>query len=177
MHTIKEWKHPKNYMGATWEGWYSAGFGQSRDSDTLKESNFAVASRELMALSDAVTVREEISNGQEDECTSVRIVREGHWAVGWVEWIAIHKSNAAALELAKELCDRANNYPILDESDFTEREWSKATEYWEQEPIKYRLDWLKRYEPGIPCFAARHDLSTIMHDYDADYLWQALTND
>jgi len=49
-HEVREWKHPSDYAGATWEGWYSAGFGRSRDSDALEESNFTVASRELLKL-------------------------------------------------------------------------------------------------------------------------------
>lgn len=27
------------------------------------------------------------------ESETVRVVRESHWAVGWVEWIAIHESD------------------------------------------------------------------------------------
>jgi len=50
MHTVKEWNHPDSYMGATWEGWYSAGFGQSRDSDALEASNFQTAFDELKTL-------------------------------------------------------------------------------------------------------------------------------
>lgn len=43
MHTVKEWTRPECYVGATWENWYSAGFGQSRDSDELEASNFQSA--------------------------------------------------------------------------------------------------------------------------------------
>lgn len=65
MHSVKEWKHPKDYFGAEWHGWYGSGFGQSRDSDVLEASNFQVAYRELSPL----------SGDFEDEAT-VTIVRE-----------------------------------------------------------------------------------------------------
>jgi hypothetical protein len=48
-HTVKPWSHPECYSGQTWEGYYSAGFGQSRDSDSLERSNFAVAAKRWMS--------------------------------------------------------------------------------------------------------------------------------
>lgn len=166
MHTVEKWKHPSNYFGATWEDYYSAGFGQSRDSDTLEESNFAVASEELLKL-----------NSDYGDETTVQIVRENHWAVGWVEWIAIHWSNIQAYQRALQLCEQTEDYPVLDEDHWSNLEYEKATSYWDSESIHSRLDWLKRYAPKVPCFAARHDLSTIMHEYDSqvDSLYEALS--
>lgn len=135
MHSVKEWKHPECYLGATWEGWYSAGFGQSRDSDALEASNFQVAYDTLRPL-----------DTEHDEETTVRIVREGHWAVGWVEWIAIHGSNTAALDAARELCKRANDYPVLNEEDWSRREDEECEELWSKcfSPSE-RLDYLRRH--------------------------------
>ena len=77
--------------------YYSAGVGQSRDSDCLEQSNFAVM---LAAL------------GGESE--TVIVVRESRWAVGWVEWIAVHELDTVALAEADEQCERLANYPVLD---------------------------------------------------------------
>jgi hypothetical protein len=30
-HTIQSWSWPDSYIGQAWDGFYSAGFGQSRD--------------------------------------------------------------------------------------------------------------------------------------------------
>ena len=65
---LKRWTRPRDYFGAEWSRYYSAGLGQSRDSDCLEQSNFAVMLHELGGESDTVIV-----------------VRESHWAVGWVE--------------------------------------------------------------------------------------------
>jgi hypothetical protein len=39
---LKRWTMPRDYFGATWPNHYSAGVGQSRDSDCLEQSNFTV---------------------------------------------------------------------------------------------------------------------------------------
>lgn len=126
---LKRWSMPRDYFGASWPNHYSAGVGQSRDSDYLEQSNFAVMVQELGGESDVVTV-----------------VRESHWAVGWVEWVAIKADGTAesdkALQIADELQDRLANYPILDEDDFGERETETANQIWKacyswQERIKY----------------------------------------
>lgn len=129
---LKRWSTPDNYAGEHWPDYYSAGVGRSRDSDILEESNFETMLSEL---------------GGESE--TVIVVHEGHWAVGWVEWIAIHESDDAALETADRLRGRLNNYPILDEHDYSEREWNAAADYWDsQSPrakVRYAMNIRKRY--------------------------------
>ena len=125
---VRPWTHPDNYIGEVWPDYYSSGFGRSRDSDALERSNFRVA---LAAL------------GGESE--TVIIVRERHWAVGWVEWIAIHSSDEKALAVARQLCDRANDYPPLDEEDWSREEEEEAHLVWKecytpQERIAYIRD-------------------------------------
>ena len=67
---LERWSMPPSYFGASWADYYSAGVGQSRDSDCLEQSNFALMLEALRGESETVIV-----------------VRESHWAVGWVEWI------------------------------------------------------------------------------------------
>jgi hypothetical protein len=133
---LKRWTRPECYFGAEWSEYYSAGVGQSRDSDCLKQSNFAVMLSELGGESDTVIV-----------------VRESHWAVGWVEWIAIHQSDTAALAAADAQCGRLEDYPILDEMDWSEREWNAACETWERTGLRDRIEYCGR--AGISIFAAR----------------------
>ena len=125
---VRPWTHPDNYIGEVWPDYYSSGFGRSRDSDALERSNFRVAIDALGGESETVT-----------------IVRERHWAVGWVEWIAIHSSDTKALAVARQLCDRANNYPPLDEEDWSREELEEAHLVWKegyntQERIAYIRD-------------------------------------
>lgn len=131
-HTVKEWKYPDSYFGATWEGWYSAGFGQSRDSDAPEASNFQTAYDTLKPLATGLSVETQDIPGGLDGDSSIQIVRENHWAVGWVEWIAIHSSNGTALDKARELCGRANDYPVLDDEDMSRREDEDCEQTWRE---------------------------------------------
>lgn len=110
---IKLWTMPQNYFGETWPAYYSAGVGQSRDSDCLERSNFA-------CMLDAV--------GGESE--TVIVVRESHWAVGWIEWIAIHDDNDAALKIADDIQERLANYPVIDEMHWSDLEHEEASQVW-----------------------------------------------
>jgi hypothetical protein len=73
------------------------------------------------------------------ESETVIVVRESHWAVGWVEWIAVHASDTRALEECDRLLARLENYPVLDEDDFSEREWNAAAEYWDAASPRERV--------------------------------------
>jgi hypothetical protein len=90
---------------------YFVGVGQHRDSDCLARSNFRSMLRLLGGESDTVLV-----------------LRDSHWAVGWVETIYIHESNAAALQTADEILTALEDYPVVDESDYSELEWETAGE-------------------------------------------------
>ena len=116
---MKKWVWPKNYGGAEWHGYYVF-LSRTRDSDILEDSNFAVA---LAALGGE-------TGFDDDDIAAVAVVREGHWACGWVEWIAIHETAIDKIAIAEKLLERLENYPILDEEDFSEREYEECAEYW-----------------------------------------------
>src|SRR5688572_21906331 len=102
---LKRWTLPSHYFGEHWPEYYGSGCGQSRDSDALERSNFACM---LAAL-----------GGESD---TVQVVRESHWAVGWVEWIAIHQDDETALRIADGIAERLRDYPVVDESHYSETE-------------------------------------------------------
>lgn len=137
LRALKRWTLPDSYAGAEWPE-YFVFLGQSRDSSALERSNFECGLREL---------------GGESE--TVFTVRERHWAVGWVEWIAIHESDAEAIAAADEILCALDGYPVLDESHFSELEWAEAENYWESLPIRYRVELCA--EAGVSIFAARRD--------------------
>ena len=122
-YTPKPWERGECYIGATWEGWFVF-LGQHRDSCALDSCNFNAALQILSPLST------EIESG-EDEGATVRVVSEKHWAVGWVEWIAIHGSNAAALAEANRIAERLERYPVLDDDALWQLEESEAMASWE----------------------------------------------
>jgi hypothetical protein len=110
---LKLWAMPSSYFGEVWPGYYSSGVGQSRDSDALERSNFIQMVQALGGKTETVIV-----------------VRESHWAVGWVEWIAIHHDDGKALEIADGIQDRLADYPVINEDHWSELEQEDADLTW-----------------------------------------------
>jgi hypothetical protein len=140
MYTPKKltlWQHPESYYGAAWPDYYVF-LSQSRDSDALTRSNFGYGLKLL---------------GGESE--SVQVIRERHWACGWIEWIGIEKSDFKALEIADKIMMDLESYPVLNEDHFSEIEYSESENYWQQLPINYRVELCQ--DANISIFAARHD--------------------
>lgn len=108
------------------DGWLISSICQTRDSDVLDESNFVSA---LQAL------------GGESE--TVQVLRFGHWAVGWTEWIAVLPQHSEALQALE---DKIDDYPVLDEDDLSEREQEAAYRIWADcySPAE-RLEYIRRY--------------------------------
>jgi hypothetical protein len=118
---LDKWKMPSSYFGATHEDSYVF-LGQNRDSDVLTRCNFEVALEEL---------------GGESE--TVQVIHEGHWAVGWVEWIKIDANDLKALRKADAMAEALDNYPILDEQRFSDMEYEES-----QECLRSNLSWFIR---------------------------------
>lgn len=133
---IKRWTMPKYYAGKIWPDYYSSGVGQSRDSSALDRANFDAMWKRISALPEM----------DGDGESSRRIVREGHWAVGWVEWIAIHESDTAALDLADSIMGKMEDYPVIDEELWSEYENEECRETWENcyDPTE-RVDYFRRH--------------------------------
>jgi hypothetical protein len=165
---LKMWTRPDCYAGAEWPDYYSAGVGQSRDSDALERSNFACMLRALGG-----------------ESWTVVVVSESHWAVGWVEWIAIHKADHAALTIADEIMGRLADYPIVNEEHYSELEWNEAADYWDSLSPRAKVE-LAMYERSN-CHWLGHESVWIYGRMDyselanhgstiAEYLYESLRN-
>jgi hypothetical protein len=133
---IQRWTRPDSYAGANWPEHFIF-LRQHRDSDALSRSNF-VRGLELI--------------GEESE--TVLVVRERHWAYGWVEWIAIHESDAQALAKAEAILKALEAYPVVDEDHFSQLEWDEAAEYWAGMSVEERAEYC--HNAGVSVFAARH---------------------
>lgn len=95
--------------------WYIVA-AQTRDSDALDRSNFIVFLKELGGESETVKVEE-----------------ASHWACGWVQYLIVAPTDRKALRTAVSLHCSACNYPVLDESHFSELEYDEAYEWAERE--------------------------------------------
>ena len=129
-----------NYMGDIPEEKWHVVLTQSRDSEILTQSNWAVALEEL---------------GGESE--HVEIHRFGHWACGWWEALCVAK-DSEAWETAKEIHDSLSDYPVLNDEHFSEMETEEANRIWSDcfDP-KQRVE-LLRSEGGTENFHGFADL-------------------
>jgi hypothetical protein len=90
------------------EGWLVLPTTRNRDSDCLTESNFHVALAQLGG-----------------ESHDVEVHRFGHWANGWFEIIIVRPDSASHLT-ANGIERDLEEYLVLDENDFSEREHEAA---------------------------------------------------
>lgn len=94
------------------QDWFVVPVCQTRDSGPMDQSNFSAALKML---------------GGESE--TVEVHRFGHWGPGWFEIILAHPSIESAVE---DIEASLENYPLLDETDFSEREEADYSEAWER---------------------------------------------
>jgi len=106
---LELWEKADNYAGETYYDYYVV-YGKNRDSDALTLSNFDAITEELKGFDGFISV---VST---------------HWLVGWIETIMIHKDDELGVEKAIDLCKRLEDYPVLDEEDFSDREYENSLE-------------------------------------------------
>lgn len=106
-----KWVRPDYYAGPDHTDSVAV-LGQSRDSDLVEESNFQVALDLL---------------GGESE--TVEVIRDGHWACGWVETIRVSIRDLEKIKIACEIEDSLENYGVLDDDHHSQMEWDYYHEY------------------------------------------------
>lgn len=155
---LKLWTMPTNYVGEVWPATYSSGVGQSRDSDALERSNFACMLEAVGGESDTVTV-----------------VRESHWAVGWVEWIAIHQDDEKALQIADEVQAGLADYPVINEDHWSELEQEDANETWANcYSPQERIDYIRQHRSQFEFHDMTDMLGCVRGKYFAGYASELL---
>ena len=143
------WKRPGDYGGYSPDGDYCI-LAKTRDSDALARSNWRCILNTLNAAA--------YDGGADyhDDRPIAYHWRAGHWGVGWIEYLMIRADAPDAIkQTAGEIICALESYPVYDEQDFSELEYSEACEYWERCSVKDRLDYIQRADNGISIFAAR----------------------
>lgn len=108
--SLDKWRYENNYIGKDYSDYYIL-YSHHRDSDILNESNYQGLKGMFIDL-----------NGVIEICSN-------HWAVGWVETILIHKSAEETIKKGIEILERLSDYPVLDEEDFSNREYDLVSQY------------------------------------------------
>ena len=137
---MDKWTRPSHYIGAEWPE-YFVFLSQNRDSDALTRSNFRSALAKLGGETGEVWM-EDLGK----DIDMILIVRESHFACGWVEWIAIHESNTAAIAIATQIESDLEQYPVVDESNWSEVESEECEQVWSEcyDPSE-RIQYLRKH--------------------------------
>lgn len=129
------------------QDWIVAPCARTRDSGHLDESNFDACLKLLGGESDTAEVH-----------------RFNHWGPGWFEIILVSPSRADDVERIK---DKLENYPVLDDEDFSDREYEAACRWWKDMGMRERISVCAKYRVSI--FAARR-VDEIPDDVPISYL-------
>jgi len=116
---LKKWERVEYYGGIDLSKFYCT-VGITRDSTELEKSNFNYILKQVKAGGFDITMEYEQDDDKLNEC--LLLAHFGHWGVGWIQEVLIHESNVKALEFFDEILGRLNDYPILDEVDYAQRE-------------------------------------------------------
>ena len=81
----------------------------NRDSGVLDESNWRTGLKMLGG-----------------ESATVQIHRFGHWACGWFELLLVDPTDGDKVAIAGKIEDSLENYPVLDDMDYSELEFEYA---------------------------------------------------
>lgn len=170
---LKRWTLPQCYVGVEWRDYYSAGVGRSRDSDALERANFEAM---LKALGGEQCDKDrEDPNDEGSALSLVRVVRESHWAVGWVSWIAIHETAVKQLEIADKLKGKLDDYPVIDEDLFSQYETDEANEVWKNcYRAKDRVEYIRKHHSQFDFRDFQDLLGCVRGNYFAGYASELL---
>jgi len=159
---LNRWTLPQCYFGAEWPEHFSF-LGQSRDSDCLERANFDSGLETLKAIA------EPADWPHEEAC--FQVVRESHWAVGWVEWIAIHEDATEHLQAADEAKGKLDNiYPVLDEGRLSEYETEEANTIWRDcYQVKERIKYIRQHSRQFEFRDFADMLNCVRGNYFAGY--------
>jgi hypothetical protein len=132
---------PEGGLGASWPQYFYVGIGQGRNPDALERANFASTLRAV---------------GGETE--TVKVVNDAG-AFGWGELIAIHESDAKALEIADEIKAGLAESSIVDHDTYYECQQEDAELTWKNcfDPLD-RINYIREFRDQFKF----HDLADMI---------------
>lgn len=140
---LQRWDHPtgfdsmENFVGYKPTGYVI--YSRNRDSSILEETNFTAILQDLGGESDFV-----------------RVIRHGHWACGWIEYITVDDTAPdSLLDQCVEIAAVIAEYPVYSDDRYSEAQYEAIADHWERSNLCDRVDHCR--DAGISIFAARRD--------------------
>jgi hypothetical protein len=179
------WHKEPNYIGPQWHH-YAVVAVRHRDSDLLERHNFDTASTYLNRFKDrpATDYTQSAYEAEDrEELKACLVVRNAHWAVGWIEFLMVDAHDYDATIAGATIVEDRDDYPILDEDGYIEEEDKAIAEAWsdlsdsERERLLYKARFTKEDAQEYSVCPDYHrvlDLSGedsgILRDYLLDYI-------
>jgi hypothetical protein len=107
----RAWVRASNYMGEDLTGYYTI-YSHNRDSTLLDESNWDSLVKQF------------------EKNKRFEIHHFNHWACGWVEALMIDGQRMTVKDYTEilEIINKLEDYPLLDETDYSKREYESTLE-------------------------------------------------
>lgn len=123
----------KEYFGRDSAYWGERGnwlvaIHQTRDSDCLTRSNFRSLAKLLNSPVEKLAESEKRGTTKLTEL--VAIEEANHWACGWLQYLVIDPTATELIATAEKQLEQLDDYPVLDEGNFSELETEEANEVW-----------------------------------------------
>ena len=140
---LQRWDHPTGFdSDVNFAGYKPTGYviySRNRDSSILEETNFAAILEDLGGEGDLV-----------------RVIRHGHWACGWIEYIMVDDTAPdSLLDQCVDIARALEDYPVFSDSRYSEAQWEAIHDHWDRLPLADRVDLCR--DNGVSIFAARRD--------------------
>lgn len=138
-----------------------------RDSDALGRSNFRTMKAALESLDEVKNWKGEEAPVQEEESS--------HWAVGWVLRLIVDPACEAAVKRAQELNEALEDYPVLDETDFSSEEQEEADQTWKNcYNSSERIEYIRKHRSQFEFRDFADLLSCVRGNYFTGYASELL---
>jgi hypothetical protein len=137
-----------NEMAGNWRNFESFCWHKSYDLDDPDAWTIIYTSNRdsgLLAQSNEQAINEMLDKYTEGDDPDIVFERHSHWAVGHVDGfsVRVYRPDGTITDAFKEVCriqERLEDYPLLDESDYSERELEATLENYRSEIGHYRSD-------------------------------------
>lgn len=142
-----------------WFIWYTS----SRDAGLLEQSNEQAINKRLQRF------------GEADDADLV-FERHAHWAVGYIDGfsIRVHRSDGSITDAFKEFCaikEALESYPILDEADYSDREYVAALENYTAEMWQMKGELPDTWQEQVYAWFSENSLDRYTENTDDRGAW------
>jgi pentatricopeptide repeat protein len=138
-----------------WMAWRNFGWW-GKPPDAERWAIFVISNRDsgLLELSNANVIAKALTRFDQGEYPTVMFQDHNHWALGYVRnaCIRVFTKKGRVTKAFKVWCDlqdRLENYPILDETDYSNREYDAALSNIREQGRRHVVDGAPEYWPSL----------------------------